>query len=75
MKRKYDKLLSNLAYNFNVRRYSMFITFESARITNPGACTAVITDTATPVDMTKPGMDQVMVHRFQGLVGRCMSPQ
>jgi hypothetical protein len=53
----------------------MFITFESARITNPGACTAVITDTATPVDRTKPGMDQVMVHRFQGLVGRCMSPQ
>eukprot|EP00227_Mantoniella_beaufortii_P021360 CAMPEP_0197583136 /NCGR_PEP_ID=MMETSP1326-20131121/6148_1 /TAXON_ID=1155430 /ORGANISM="Genus nov. species nov., Strain RCC2288" /LENGTH=382 /DNA_ID=CAMNT_0043147311 /DNA_START=53 /DNA_END=1197 /DNA_ORIENTATION=+ len=45
----------------------MFITFDSARITNPGACTAVITDTDTQVDVSKPGMDQVMVHRFKGL--------
>ena len=45
----------------------MFITFESARLTNPGACTAVITDTETVVDMSKPGMDQVMVHRFKGM--------
>jgi hypothetical protein len=27
----------------------MFITFDSARLTNPGACTAVITDTDTEV--------------------------
>ena len=45
----------------------MFITFDSARLSNPGACTAVITDTETEVDMSKPGMDKVMVHRFKGL--------
>jgi hypothetical protein len=45
----------------------MFITFDSARLTNPGACTAVITDTETKVDTSKPGMDKVMIHRFRGM--------
>ena len=45
----------------------MFITFDSARLSNPGACTAVITDTDTEVDTSKPGMDKVMIHRFKGL--------
>ena len=45
----------------------MFITFESARLTNVNACTAVITDTETVVDTSKPGMGQVMIHRFKGM--------
>ena len=45
----------------------MFITFDSARLTNQGACTAVITDTDTEVDTSKPGMDKVMIHRFKGM--------
>lgn len=45
----------------------MFVTFDSARISNPGACTAVLTDTDTRVDTSKPGMDQVMIHRFKGM--------
>lgn len=45
----------------------MFITFDSARLTNEGACTAVITDEDTEVDTSKPGMDKVMIHRFKGM--------
>ena len=44
-------------------RPPMFITMESARMTNgPGTCVALITDEETEIDMSKPGMDKVQLH-------------
>jgi len=49
----------------------MFITMESARMTNgPGTCVALITDEETEIDMSKPGMDKVQLHRFEGILDR-----
>ena len=49
----------------------MFITMESARMTNgPGTCAALITDEETEIDMSKPGMDKVQLHRFAGILDR-----
>ena len=49
----------------------MFITMESARMTNgPGTCVALITDEETETDMSKPGMDKVQLHRFEGILDR-----
>lgn len=49
----------------------VFITMESARMTNgPGTCVALITDDETDIDMSKPGMDKVQLHRFEGILDR-----
>ena len=49
----------------------VFITMESARMTNgPGTCVALITDDETEIDMSKPGMDKVQLHRFEGILDR-----
>ena len=49
----------------------MFITMESARMTNgPGTCAALITDEETEIDMSKPGIDKVQLHRFAGILDR-----
>jgi hypothetical protein len=51
----------------------VFITFESARIANKNAqnvCVAILTDEETEIDLSKPGMDFVQIHRFAGLLDR-----
>ena len=36
----------------------------------PGTCVALITDEETEIDMSKPGMDKVQLHRFEGILDR-----